>query len=202
MAFDRQAIKERSRRVLDPFIDLLASLGASPTAVSLAGLAVAVWAAVVIAKGYFVWGGVLVVVSGLCDVLDGGLARRQGRQTQFGAFIDSTLDRIGELVVYGGILIFYAGHGYPLIVVGLVCAAMGASFMVSYARARIEGLGYRCTVGMLERPERMVLLIAGLLLGPRILAAVLFLVAFGAALTVLQRIQHAHDLTQGPPPSV
>jgi CDP-diacylglycerol--glycerol-3-phosphate 3-phosphatidyltransferase len=201
MVFDRATIKERSRRILDPVVALLASSGASPMLVSVLGLAAAVWAAVVIVRGSLFWGGVWTLVSGVCDVLDGGLARHQGRQTQFGAFIDSTLDRVGELCVFSAILIFYGARGYPLVLLGVICAAMGASFLVSYARARIEGLGHACTVGLLERPERMTLLIAGLLLGRRALVAAVFCLAFGASITVLQRIQHAYDVTRRTPPA-
>lgn len=198
MVLDRQAIKERTRRVLDPLLSLLASAGVSPMLVSVLGLAASAAAAIVIVGGSLFWGGVWTLASGVCDVLDGGLARRRGRQTQFGAFIDSTFDRVSELAVYSAILLYFSARGYPLVLLAVICTAMGSSFLVSYARARIEGLGRACTVGFLERPERITLLIAGLLLGRRALIAALFLIAVGASLTVIQRIQHAYDVTREP----
>jgi phosphatidylglycerophosphate synthase len=161
-----------------------------------AGLAAALFGAWVIGAGSLFWGGVWTLVSGVCDVLDGGLARQRDRQTQFGAFIDSTFDRVSELLTYSAILIFFSTRGYPRVLLVVICAAMGASFLVSYARARIEGLGHACTVGLLERPERMAILIAGLLLGRRALIVALFVIAFGASVTVVQRILHAHDVTR------
>jgi CDP-diacylglycerol--glycerol-3-phosphate 3-phosphatidyltransferase len=199
MAFEWKAIKERTRRILDPLIYVLAAAGVSPMLVSLAGLAASACGAWVIGRGSLFWGGVWTLVSGICDVLDGGLARERGRQTRFGAFIDSTFDRVSELLIYGAILIYFSARGYPLVLLVVICVAMGASFLVSYARARIEGLGYECTVGLLERPERVAILITGLLLGRRALIGAIFLIAFGAAVTVIQRIQHAYDVTRAEP---
>ncbi len=199
MAFDRRAVKQRSRRVLDPLVSLLATAGVSPMLVSILGLVGSLCGAYVIVRGSLFWGGIWTLASGVCDVLDGGLARYRKRETKFGAFIDSTFDRVGELLVYGAILLYYSERGYPLVLLAVICVALGASFLVSYARARIEGLGCSCTVGLLERPERMVLLIAGLLLGHRALVAALLLIACGAVITVVQRIRHAYDVTRGEP---
>lgn len=197
MADDKKTfLKERARRFLDPVIFLLAAAGVSPMLVSAAGLAAGLCGAWIIGKGSLFWGGVWTLVSGICDIVDGGLARERGRQTQFGAFIDSTFDRVSELLAYSAILIYFSARGYPLVLLVVICFALGASFLVSYARARIEGLGYTCTVGLMERPERMVILIAGLLLGRRALIAALFVIAFGASITVIQRIQHAYDVTR------
>jgi CDP-diacylglycerol--glycerol-3-phosphate 3-phosphatidyltransferase len=187
----KKTLKDRARRILDPAIALLAARGVSPFAVTLAGLCASAVAAWVILRGSLFWGAVWVLVSGLCDVLDGGLARRLGRETKFGAFIDSTFDRLSEFLVFGGIFVYFADHGYPRLLLVVVWAAMGASFLVSYARARIEGLGGSCTVGLLERPERFAILVAGLLLGPRGTAAAVIIIAFGAGFTVVERIVHA-----------
>jgi phosphatidylglycerophosphate synthase len=197
MALDKRMVKERARRLLDPLLTLLAAAGVSPMWVSILGLVGSLLGAYVIARGSLFWGGIWTFVSGICDVLDGGLARRLGRQTEFGAFVDSTFDRIGELLVYGAILLYYSERGYPLVLLVVICVALGASFLVSYARARLEGLGHTCTVGLFERPERMALLIAGLLLGRRALVAALLLIAFGAVITIVQRVQHAYDVTRG-----
>jgi len=193
----KKTIKERARRLLDPVVSVLAARGVSPFFVTFVGLCASVAGAWVIARGALFWGAVWVLFSGVCDVLDGGLARRTGRETKFGAFIDSTFDRMSEFFVFGGIFVYFADHGYPRLLLVVVWAAMGASFLVSYARARIEGLGGSCTVGLLERPERFLIIVVGLLLGPRGTAAAVILIALGAGFTVVERIFHARRVTGG-----
>lgn len=194
----RKSFKENARRVFDPVVGLLVSLGVSPTLVTLFGLAFSVYGAIQVARGSLVGGGIWLIVSGLCDVLDGSLARRRGVASKFGAFIDSTLDRVSELAYFSGLIVYYVTRpqGYSQFDIVVVCVALSASLLISYARARLEGLGYTCTVGWMERPERLVLLIAGLLLGSRILGYVLVVLAAGATLTVLQRIRHAYIVTR------
>lgn len=194
----KKSIKDRSRRVLDPVVSFLAARGVSPFFVTFVGLCASAVAAWVILRGSLFWGAAWVLFSGVCDVLDGGLARRLGRETKFGAFIDSTFDRVSEFFVFGGLFVYFADHGYPRLLLVVVWAAMGASFLVSYARARIEGLGGACTVGLLERPERFAILVAGLLLGPRGAAAAVIIIAFGAGFTVVERIVHARRVIGSP----
>lgn len=196
MAIEMKSIKERGRRMLEPVVFLLAAAGVSPMVVSVLGVAASVGAAWAIGTGSLFWGGVWTLVSGVCDVVDGGLAREGGRQSRFGAFIDSTFDRVSELVVFSALIIYFAARGYPHVLLVVICFALGASFLVSYARARIEGLGHACTVGLLERPERMAILIVGLLLGRSAVIAAVFIIAFGAAVTVVQRVLHAYDVTR------
>jgi CDP-diacylglycerol--glycerol-3-phosphate 3-phosphatidyltransferase len=138
----------------------------------------------------------------VCDVLDGGLARRRGEESHFGAFIDSTLDRVSELALFGGILIYYTSRSvdYSTLTIVLVLVAMGSSMLVSYARARLEGLGYTCFVGWFERPERMAIMVVGLILGHVMLTLAIVVLAFGATWTVLQRIRHAHIVTRADTP--
>jgi CDP-diacylglycerol--glycerol-3-phosphate 3-phosphatidyltransferase len=200
MAFDKQAIKDKSRRILDPVVAVLASTGVSPMLVSVIGLVISFCAAILITKGSLFWAGILLLISGICDVLDGALARERGKETRFGAFVDSTFDRIGELFIFGAILIYYNGLRYSDTLLVVILVAMGGSVLVSYARARIEGLGQTCTVGHLERPERLILLIVGLFLGRHLLVFVLTLMAFGTVVTVLQRIHHAHEVLSADPP--
>jgi CDP-diacylglycerol--glycerol-3-phosphate 3-phosphatidyltransferase len=198
MVLGKQAIRERTRRILDPVVALLASMGVPPVLVSILGLVGSLFAAYVVSRGSLFWGGIWTLVSGICDMLDGSLARRRGQVTKFGAFIDSTFDRASEFVIYGAILLYFLLHyserGYPLVLLTVIWVAMGGSFLVSYARARIEGLGHQCTVGLLERPERLTLLVVGLVLGRTALVVALVLIAFGAVITVLQRIQHAYQV--------
>ena len=193
---NKRSVKDRSRRILDPVVSLLFSLGVPPLLVSFIGLAAAIAGTWVIVRGSLFWGGIWTLFSGICDVLDGGLARRAGRETKFGAFIDSTFDRVSEFFVYGGLLVYFADHGHPRVLLVVVWVAMGASFLVSYARARIEGLGSSCTVGLLERPERFVLLVIGLLAGPRAAALAVAIIALGAVYTVVERICHAYRVTR------
>jgi len=130
-------------------------------------------------------GGVVALVASLFDMMDGRVARLRGRETQFGAFLDSTMDRYSDMVLYMGLLILYARlDRTPLMV--LVWVAAFGSFMTSYARARAESLVPRCNVGFLERPERIALVVLGALLN-RMIAA-LWIIAVLANLTAIQRV--------------
>ena len=200
---DKQTFKDNARRLLNPIVSFLGSLGVSPMLVSIFGLVISVYGATVVARGSLFWGGVWLIVAGLCDVLDGSLARSQNTASRFGAFIDSTFDRISELAYFSGLIIYYITRpqGYSVSLIVLVCVVLGASFLISYARARLEGLGYECKVGWMERPERLALLIVGLLLGSRVLAVVLVILAVGSVITVGQRIRHGQIVTREEPPS-
>jgi len=189
---DKRAIQHSARRVLDPVVNLLASLGVSPMLVSAFGLAFSVWGAVVVARGSLLGGGIFLLLAGLCDVLDGDLARRLDRASPFGAFIDSVLDRVSEFVYFGGILLFVIRQpvDYPVYEPVVIIVALMGSVLTSYARARAEGLGIECKVGVMERPERIALLAIGLIAGYRFLMAVMMLIAFTSHVTVVQRVRH------------
>jgi len=201
MTLDKQAIKDKSRRILDPVVSGLVSLGVPPILISILGLVLSFYGAILVTKGELFWSGVWLIISGVCDVLDGSVARRAGKSSKFGAFIDSTFDRISELVYFGAILVYYVNrsesHGSLMFVI--IWVALGGSLLVSYTRARVEGLGQSCTIGYFERPERLTLLIVGLLLGQRVLSLALTVMAVGTVITVLQRIHHAHEVLEGPP---
>lgn len=198
---EKKAFKDRARRLLDPVVSGLTSLGVSPMLVSIFGLVFSLYGAVVVARGSLFWGGVWLIVAGLCDVLDGSIARARGTVSRFGAFIDSTFDRISELAYFCALIIYYVTRpqGYDIFLIVLVCVALSASILVSYARARLEGLGHECYVGLMERPERLALLIVGLLLGSRVLAIVLFVLAVGSVITIVQRIRHGYLVTRSEP---
>jgi CDP-diacylglycerol--glycerol-3-phosphate 3-phosphatidyltransferase len=196
---EKKNFKDKARRILDPVVALLASMGVSPMLVSIFGLVFSLYGAIVVARGSLFVGGVWLIVAGLCDVLDGSLARDRGSESRFGAFIDSTFDRISELAYFSGLIVYYVTRPQEHVsgfLVTLVCVVLGASFLISYARARLEGLGYECRVGLLERPERLALLILGLLLGSRVLAVVLIILAVGSLITVAQRIRHGYVVTR------
>ncbi len=174
----------------------------SPNTLTLIGLALNIAVAWVLAKGYFLAGGLLSLFSGWFDLLDGALARSSKRTTRFGALLDSTLDRFSEAVLFLGLLIFYSGQNKPLEVL-LIYATIVGSIMVSYVRARAEGLGLKSEVGIFTRSERVILLALGLILAqfwPKSLQAVLWILAVGTNLTALQRLLHGWKQTRADKP--
>lgn len=165
----------------------LVRLNVRPDHVSWTGAAAGVAAAVLVAGGWLVPAGVALLVSGALDMLDGALARAGGRATAYGAFLDSTLDRVGEGLVFAAIALRFAEQGRAFDA-GLVVIALLAALLVSYTRARAEGLGVRCEVGILTRPERVLILVIGMFLNSLDIA--IYLLALLGALTVAQRVVH------------
>jgi CDP-diacylglycerol--glycerol-3-phosphate 3-phosphatidyltransferase len=146
------------------------------------------------AAGRFVTGGSLMILSGLCDLLDGPVARRQGRVSLFGAFLDSIFDRYADLILFLGLLVYYSSVDRFLYAV-LAGAAMAGSVMVSYAKARAESLTPTVEMGFWERPERLVLMILGALTNRMDVA--LWFLAIGPNITVIGRIIHTWQATKG-----
>ena len=195
---DRATIKNRLRRLLDPCVSFLFKAGVTPIGVTIAGLILSFAGAFAIARGELVAGGALLVLSGVCDTLDGSLARRSGKDSVFGAFIDSTIDRAAELASFGALIVYYVSReGSSRFAVPLAVAALAGSFLTSYTRARAEGLGLDCRVGLLERPERVALLVLGLLFGEKALFAVIAILAVLTLVTTIQRIVHVYRSTSG-----
>ena len=195
--------QERARTLLAPVVEMLAQTGITPAALTLFGLALHVVCGVVVALGMLAAGGFLLLVAAVCDGLDGELARRTGRVSRFGAFLDSTVDRIDETMVLGGIAAYFMLRGDASGAVWNVVALVGlaGSLITSYTRARAEGLGLECKVGVFERPERVVLTVLGLLLGSRVLGPAIALLTFLSWVTVVQRILHVRRLlaAEAPP---
>lgn len=165
------------------------------------GFVINVAAGMAIAAGMFTAGGIVMLVGGAFDTLDGAFARATNQATVFGEFFDSTIDRFSEAVIFLGIAISYV-RGPELStrdVIGMVLSfvAMIGSIMVSYARARAEGLDLDCEVGWLQRPERIILLGIALLLPPAVLLIALGALAVLTHVTVAQRIAHVRGLTGG-----
>ena len=181
----RRAVQRRIERALAPVAAGLERLGATANQVSVSGFAVSVAAAGLVVTGHLVAAGILYLVAGLLDLLDGVLARTGGRPTRFGAFLDSTLDRASEGVVFAALGFRFAAEG-AAVDAGLVVLALLGSVLVSYVRARAEGLGGQCRVGIATRAERVVLIGLGLLTG--LLPEAVYLVTFLTAVTVAQRI--------------
>ena len=171
--------------ISNPIIGVLSKSGIKPDALTFIGLALNIAAAYFIATGHFLFGGVLVLVSGLFDLLDGALARLTVQTTQFGAILDSTVDRISEAAILCGVLIWYMPKGSSLEIV-LIFAVLIGSFLVSYIRARAEGLGLQCQIGLFTRAERVIVLAIGLLVNQIFIA--LCILAVFVYITVIQRL--------------
>jgi CDP-diacylglycerol--glycerol-3-phosphate 3-phosphatidyltransferase len=143
-------------------------------------------AAYAIATGHFLLGGVLILGAGLFDLIDGALARFTKRTTKFGAVLDSTVDRISEAATLCGLLIWYVAREGATLEIVLILAVLIGSFLVSYIRARAEGLGWQCQVGLFTRAERVIVLAVGLLIN-QIFVALCILAVF-VFVTVVQRL--------------
>lgn len=182
-----ELLKERTNKALEGPVRRLAQRGVSPNALTVTGLALNAGVGLVLALGWEFWGGFLVIFAGLFDMLDGSLARLAGRTTRFGALLDSVVDRFSEAAVLIGLLWFYLPR-QRMTEVLLIFAVLLGSLMVSYVRARAEGLGIDCEVGLVARPERVLLLAMGLILSQMLI--VLALLAVLTHITVVQRVWH------------
>ena len=188
-----------SSRVEQPIARLLAAVGLSPNAITLAGMLGAVAAGILASQGLLLAAGAVTLAAGILDLFDGSVARLTGRKTKFGALLDSTADRVSEAAVLIGLAVHYAEEG-SLLGVLLSCAAMAGSMMVSYVRARAGGLRVDCEVGVFTRPERVAAMGAGLIAGQWL--EVVLLVVLGAtagltAITTVQRVLHVRRELDG-----
>ncbi len=181
-----------ARYLTEPAVSILAKTRLSPNALTILGFALSIAIAWIVALGHLFLGGFLVLFSGWFDLIDGALARATGRTTRFGALLDSTLDRMGEAALLFGLLFYYLRQNAFQESL-LIFAVLVGSIMVSYIRARAEGLGLKSRVGLFTRPERVVLLALGLILSQISLALliVLWLLAVGTNLTAIQRLFYA-----------
>ena len=173
----------------------------TPNAISLTGFALCVVAAVLIYKEWWIAGGIAFIVGSVCDTMDGRYSRMSGKASPFGAFLDSTLDRIEEGVVLAAVGVYFSRQGNDL-AVGATVLAVLASLKVSYTRARAEALGVECKVGIADRAVRVVILSAGLVFGDllNLIAPAVYVLAALAIFTVLQRIWHVRkELTRRVP---
>ena len=169
----------------EPVAGFLNRIGLTPNTITLAGLAGNLIGAVLLAQGHFLWGGILVLLMGPLDALDGTMARLRGEASEWGAFVDSVTDRFSELFIYGGLIYYYSVHGQTLWVM-LGYAAAAGSVLVSYTKARADSLKYDANIGLLTRMERYMILAPALVLGyPWVAIAI---VAVLANVTAVQRI--------------
>lgn len=181
-------------RVADPVARALLGARVRPNQLTVLGLCCSAASAAAFALDRQRWGGVLLAVAGACDILDGALARASGQVSPFGAFLDSVLDRYSDLLVLAGLVFLFMRAG-GAVDVGATLAALVGTVMVSYTRARAESVGVECKVGLMERGERLLLLIAGALAD--LLVPAVWLVAVGANATALHRILHTWRATRG-----
>jgi len=163
----------------------LAATGITPNMFTFLALGVNSWAAVFFAMGRFRQAAAILFLAGFLDMADGQVARRVGRVTAFGGFLDSTLDRYSDLALYMGLVVYYTLIGRAFYM-ALAAVAMASSFMVSYSRARAESVIPSCKVGFMERPERLVLLIMGGAFNR--MAQVLWVIAMVSTITVIHRV--------------
>ena len=181
--------KNLARNVTQPVVALLAKTPITPNALTVLSVLITIVAGMLIALHQLLAAGLVVLFASIFDILDGALARATNRVTKFGAALDSTLDRLSDGVIFCGLVLFFSDTGSHL-GVALAAIAMMLSFLVSYARARAEGLGLDCQVGIFTRSERIGLVVLGLLLSSFgfVLTSVLIIVIVLSAITVGQRL--------------
>lgn len=188
---NRDNIRKNGRKLLSPLVSLLARAGIGPASVTVFGLLITACSAWLIWRADYILGAVVLTIGSILDAVDGELARRQDVVSKWGAVFDSSFDRIGETLLLGALLAGSAGMAHRSLVY-LVPAALGGSYMVSYVRARAETVGIECSVGLLTRTERLVIMIAGLLgaaiWDERAIVIVLAVLAAGTWFTTGQRL--------------
>mgnify|MGYP001076503104 CR=1 FL=1 len=169
-----------------PLVKLLIKLNITPNLITILSFIIAVFAFIAYKNGAFWVGGIILFFSSILDTFDGEIARQTNRVTKFGGFLDSTIDRVNEFLVYLGLFVYYF-HRMDYVLYWILFALFG-SLMVSYTRARGEGVGISPQVGLFERFVRLLFLIIGSFLGPKIMVYILIIIAIGTFITSLQRI--------------
>lgn len=195
-------VKNGYLRLIDPVANWLVRRGVHPNTITVFGTLCTVAGGVIYGTGHIRTGGWFLGITALFDVLDGTVARRSGKSSTFGAFLDSTLDRLADGFLLGGLAVFYATsarHGSVPLMITALLGLIGA-FMTSYTRARAESLGIDAKVGLLQRPERIVLLSApqalfGLVFNGWVLAIITVILTVTAWITVVQRVAFVYTAT-------
>ncbi len=195
-------IKNGYLRLVDPVANWMVRKGVHPNTITVFGTLCTVVGGVIYATGHIRTGGWFLGLTALFDVMDGTVARRSNQSSTFGAFLDSTLDRVADGFVLGGLAVFYATSQVHRSVPMLLVALLGlvGAFMTSYTRARAEALGLDAKVGLLQRPERVVLLSApqaffGLVFHGWVLAIIITILTVTAWITVIQRVVYVYSAT-------
>ena len=185
-------------KIADPLVNRLVAWGVAPDAVTAAGtLGVVAAALVFFPRGSFLAGTLVITLFVLTDTIDGALARKRGIVGPFGGWLDSTCDRIADGAIFGGLLLWFAGDGDDDVLLAVTLFVLLCSQVISYEKARAEGLGMTCNVGIAERPERLIITLAasglvGLGVPDELLAGALWLLAVLSLVTVGQRLREVH----------
>jgi CDP-diacylglycerol--glycerol-3-phosphate 3-phosphatidyltransferase len=179
----------RVRKGFEPMLSALQKLHVTPNQVTIFGTLLNAGAAVLIVFDHLIYAGMVFLLAGCCDMLDGALARRSQQSTKWGAFLDSTLDRVSEGVVLAAIAYLLASQGHALDA-SLATLALLGSLLVSYTRARAESLGLECKVGIMSRPERIILIALGLFFN--VLSYAIYILLALTAFTVIQRVVYTY----------
>jgi CDP-diacylglycerol---glycerol-3-phosphate 3-phosphatidyltransferase len=191
--FDSVA-RKYGRFLIEPLARFFSYTGLSPNVVTIIGFLLTVGVTVVLAQGYFLTGGLLLIAAAMFDGVDGSLARMVKRTSRFGAFLDSTIDRYSEAVIFLGLFIYLSGQNQKLELI-LIYATVVGSLMVSYARARAEGIGVSVKEGLVTRFERVFILCAGLIFN--VLPITLWILAILTNITAIQRMYMVWRITGG-----
>ncbi len=197
-------VKEGGRAILAPVVRLAMALHLTPNTITVIGLGITIVASTLVALDWLLLGAAILTAGSLLDAVDGALARAQGSGTAFGGFLDSTLDRAGEAILFIGVGTWLLrSQPDPTLPALLLMVALAGSFLVSYTHARAQGIGLAASVGLAPRTERLVLMIAGVALaglGMTIgLIAVIGILAILTVITVAQRIRHVWRLSAAAP---
>ncbi len=174
---------------LDPIVGFFTKLNINPNTFTTIGFLISCIAAFFMASGHLRTAACLILLSGLCDTIDGKLARFSGKVTKFGALYDSTLDRYSEVIFFFGLAYYFIKNGWYRTSI-ILAIGLGGSLMVSYVRARAESLGFNCKVGLLQRAERLLLLGVGALIHLYALVVAIWIIGIMSNITAIQRIIH------------
>ncbi|TFB13016.1 CDP-alcohol phosphatidyltransferase family protein [Candidatus Marinimicrobia bacterium MT.SAG.4] len=188
-------------RIILPLTDFFRSLKINPNTLTTLGTIFTIVGAIFFALSYLRLGGIFIVLGAVCDTMDGKIARDSDKKSNYGAFYDSVMDRYSEIFMFFGIAVHFVRHDSYWTSVAIF-AALGGSVMVSYVRARAEGLGFECKVGLMQRPERIAYISVGAIIGELPLIKELFLmlaiwvIAILSNFTAIQRIIHVYKLAK------
>ena len=188
-------------RIILPLTNFLKTLNINPNALTTLGTIMTIVGAIFFALSYLRIGGMFIVLGAVCDTLDGSIARDSDKKTKYGAFYDSVMDRYSEIIMFFGIAVHFVRNDFYWTSVAIF-AALGGSVMVSYVRARAEGLGYECNVGMMLRPERIAYISVGSIIGELPIIKELFLmvaiwvIAILSNVTAIQRIVYVYKISK------
>ncbi len=179
-----EVLKKKGKASLRPFVILMIKLGISADVLSITGFLVTILIGYFFAKGNFLLGGIFILISGLFDAIDGEVARATGKSSKKGALLDSSIDRASEFFIFGGLLFYFRYDSFAFVVIYL---SLVFSILVSYMRARGEGLGYSAKSGLMDRSGRMIYLFLASLFGERLFVPLMTAFMALTFLTVIQR---------------